>query len=59
MNNYSDSDWNWEFYEELIEDVNENKSVEPLNILIIKLKKLKVGFGGTSITFMVGAVGVC
>ena len=27
MNNYSDSDWNWEFYEELIEDVNENKNI--------------------------------
>jgi len=27
MNNYSDSDWNWEFYEELIKDVNENKNI--------------------------------
>ena len=27
MNNYSDSDWNWEFYEELIEDVNENSAI--------------------------------
>ena len=27
MNNYSDSDWNWEFYEELIEDVTENKNI--------------------------------
>ena len=27
MNNYSNSDWNWEFYEELIEDVNENSAI--------------------------------
>jgi len=27
MNIYSDSDWNWEFYEELIEDVNENINI--------------------------------
>ncbi len=27
MNIYSDSDWNWEFYEELIEDVIENKNI--------------------------------
>ena len=27
MNNYSDSDWNWEFYEELIEDVSDNSNI--------------------------------
>ncbi len=24
MDNYSDDNWNWDFYEELVEDVNEN-----------------------------------
>jgi len=27
MDDYSDSEWNWEFYEELVEDVNENKNI--------------------------------
>jgi heterodisulfide reductase subunit C len=27
MNEYSDSDWNWEFYEELVEDVEENRNI--------------------------------
>ncbi|MFX0141492.1 MAG: 4Fe-4S dicluster domain-containing protein [Candidatus Hodarchaeota archaeon] len=27
MDEYSDSDWNWEFYEELVEDVDENKNI--------------------------------
>ena len=31
MNNYSDFDWNWEFYEELIEDVNENVNIISCN----------------------------
>ncbi|MFX1558558.1 MAG: hypothetical protein ACFFC9_14995, partial [Promethearchaeota archaeon] len=25
MDEYSDSEWNWEFYRELVEDVEENK----------------------------------
>lgn len=27
MDTYSDSDWNWEFYEELVDDVDENKNI--------------------------------
>ncbi|MFX0057764.1 MAG: 4Fe-4S dicluster domain-containing protein [Candidatus Hodarchaeota archaeon] len=27
MDEYSDSDWNWEFYKELVEDVEENKNI--------------------------------
>ena len=27
MDEYSDSDWNWEFYEELVEDVDDNKNI--------------------------------
>ncbi|MFX0026339.1 MAG: 4Fe-4S dicluster domain-containing protein [Candidatus Hermodarchaeota archaeon] len=27
MDEYSDSEWNWEFYEELVEDVDENKNI--------------------------------
>ncbi len=27
MHTYSDSDWNWEFYQELVEDVSENKNI--------------------------------
>ena len=34
MDKTSDTNWNWEFYEELVEDVNENKNIiqvqEPL-----------------------------
>ncbi|MFX1455025.1 MAG: 4Fe-4S dicluster domain-containing protein [Promethearchaeota archaeon] len=27
MNTYSDSDWNWDFYKELAEDIDENKNI--------------------------------
>lgn len=27
MDEYSDSDWNWDFYEELVDDVDENKNI--------------------------------
>ena len=27
MNKYTDSDWNWDFYNELVEDVEENKNI--------------------------------
>ncbi len=27
MDDYSDSDWNWDLYEELIDDVDENKNI--------------------------------
>ena len=27
MENYSDSEWNWEFYDSLVEDVEENKNI--------------------------------
>ena len=27
MDKYSDSDWNWDFYEELVEDIEENKNI--------------------------------
>ncbi|MHA1491217.1 MAG: 4Fe-4S dicluster domain-containing protein [Promethearchaeota archaeon] len=27
MDEYSDSEWNWDFYEELVEDINENKNI--------------------------------
>ncbi len=27
MDEYSDSDWNWDFYEELVDDVDENKNM--------------------------------
>ena len=27
MDEYSDSDWNWNFYEELVDDVDENKNI--------------------------------
>ncbi|MFX1314314.1 MAG: 4Fe-4S dicluster domain-containing protein [Promethearchaeota archaeon] len=27
MDEYSDSDWNWDFYEELVDDVEENKNI--------------------------------
>ena len=27
MDNYSDNDWNWDFYKELIDDIKENKNL--------------------------------
>lgn len=27
MDEYSDSDWNWDFYEELVDDVEDNKNI--------------------------------
>ena len=27
MDDHTEQDWNWEFYEELVEDVNENKNI--------------------------------
>ena len=27
MDDYSDSEWNWQFYNELVEDVEENKNI--------------------------------
>jgi heterodisulfide reductase subunit C len=27
MDEYSDSEWNWDFYEELVEDIDENKNI--------------------------------
>ncbi|NVM45510.1 MAG: 4Fe-4S dicluster domain-containing protein [Candidatus Lokiarchaeota archaeon] len=27
MDDYTEQDWNWEFYEELVEDVDENKNI--------------------------------
>ncbi len=27
MDEYTDSDWNWDFYEELVDDVEENKNI--------------------------------
>ncbi|MFX1321552.1 MAG: 4Fe-4S dicluster domain-containing protein [Promethearchaeota archaeon] len=27
MDEYSDTDWNWDFYEELVDDVDENKNI--------------------------------
>lgn len=27
MDEYSDSEWNWDFYEELVDDVDENKNI--------------------------------
>ena len=26
-NSYSDADWTWEFYEELVDDIEENKNI--------------------------------
>lgn len=27
MVEYTDSDWNWDFYQELVDDVEENKNI--------------------------------